>query len=708
MNEAFIREELISDNQQRASVFSGAAYYLDENGTSRPVDNNIYLNDMAEPGLFKYITKGNEFSVGFKASVCEEDFVTVLNKRGQKGKITYTLTGLFLYEEDTGRKYLIAAPQAGIPIIDGNAITYPDVFPGTALTFCITGDKVKENIILDESFLLNLTDPSKIGFNPYATKVVFGVKISSYGEMEQEDSGNILFNEADGNSYMFIEAITAKSAYPCKDKRINKNIEVFQGFYADTNEFLYGTTYRTSQVAVYPLEIDPSISLNSSRGITIDDWGGIDGGLNSTVLKAGGEGYTYDDCGSTAYGTEYRNILLKFDLASYVNATVYEDGTTPARLSMYLQTLAVYTTLSLFDHENWAETAPVAFSPIVPALAPISNSSTGWQTINYSIKNLLIKRKRQAAKNICFAIDSTNAGSNWPAQYAVFSNIVPNLPKIQFLYYTALNQNTPTSKAVGKVNVSWVNPGGLVSGDYHRIYYKKGTGLTADQIISGGQYVSSAGYNATTADVPGLEGSQNYCFVVVDTQVVSGVSYEGARSNVMEIKVLGYSDETITYHTLQQMILSDSILVPLRPVIEMLEESLAETIQQIIKPDQSVDDSDEPTESFKGIIQKMVYRGEEMDRTHTKYAYEQNLVRADFNGKKAPDDPLTGITLTATWNGEDLTEDIVGTHVLSDDWCDLVIMGGQPGKKYRIQCKGITEAGMKPEIVIDVNVIEDR
>jgi hypothetical protein len=532
------------DGNEITSLYPGITHYQDEGNNWSEVDNFIYENTGSKPQVYKYATKANSFIVGFKDRADAVKFVDFKHGRGAKGSVSYTLNGLFYYDPDTQNKVQIHSANPSIPVVDKNVITYPDVFNGVDLEFVVSETRLKETFIFESGFKNWLPDPVMLGFDPTTAKVLVSMTIhSKHGSQKTDKVG---LKGSDGMVYNWLAPATAKSA-------TNYNMPTTEVFNEQSGEYLYGINYRGTQLASYPIQLDPTLYIDRS----FQDEGYLhrSSSYNTQYQAVSGTALTYsyagvyysdDGKGNTAY--DVCREFSRWYITAYEHATIY--GT--VQVSYKPSTIGART-LSLEEIEDWyslntgfiSDTNDDAYKdwnrPVFNVLTNNLPQSYG----SYSGVNckdaLIVAKKRiapapEASTERIFAVrvranDENVASGATQGSYSVFYASGTNAPKLDFSSYTTFTQNSLTA-GNGQVTVNWTNGGGLVSGDKHRIYYRPGTGYTAQQIIDNNTYVESSAYNDTSKVVTGLTNDTTYSFVVVDMQNVGGTFYAGARSSI--------------------------------------------------------------------------------------------------------------------------------------------------------------------------------
>lgn len=535
----------VDDNgNEITSLYPGITHYQDEGNNWSEVDNFIYENTGSNPQVYKYATKANSFIAGFKDRADAIKFVDFKHGRGAKGSVSYTLNGLFYYDPDTQNKVQIHSTNPSIPVVDKNVITYPSVFNGVDLEFVVSETRLKETFVFKSGFKNWLPDPVMLGFDPTTAKVLVSMTIHSKHGFQK--TNKVGFKGSDGTVRSFLAPAVAKSA-------TNYNMPTMEIFNEQTGEYLYGINYRGTQLASYPIELDPTLYIDRS----FQDEGYLhkSSSYNTQYQAVSGTALTYsyagvyysdDGKGNTAY--DVCREFSRWYITAYEHATIYGSVTVSYKTS----TIGARS-LSMEEIEDWyslntgliSDTNGDAYKDWNRSVYNVLSSNFPQTYNSYTgvnCKNALIVAKKrvppdpEASTERIFAVrvranDENVSSGATQGTNSVFYASGTNAPKLDFSSYTTFTQNSPTA-GNGQVTISWTNGGGLVSGDKHRIYYRAGTGYTAQQIIDNNTYVESSAYNDTSKVVTGLTNDTTYSFVVVDMQNVGGTFYAGARSSI--------------------------------------------------------------------------------------------------------------------------------------------------------------------------------
>jgi UDP-2,3-diacylglucosamine pyrophosphatase LpxH len=491
------------DGTQTVSLFISPVHYQDEKGDWQDIDPSIIENTKSLPKIYDYVTKANEFSVGFKRLANENQFIRFTNQRGQGGAVSITLTGLYLY--DSGSKFLIASPTAAAGVVYGNTINYPGVFPGVDLEFISLETELKENITLHSDFKKTLPDPISLKYDPTTTRIAIGVKFESNNGTRKTE--RLAFLDATGQETIWVGAVQANDFN-------EKPLETFDQ-YSDTGDYLYGISYKDSQEAAYPIIIDPTIYTTS----TTSGYLGSNIGTGTKYVYGGGS----NPFRAGSDGTNYYRSYYRFDLSTYTGVTI---GT--GTFSVY-PTAAGSQTIALYQISDWLTLDTVDWAATVVRM--VGNYGS---TINqYVAKDVRADVAMKLGSWVAFYQKWVSEASGFNTAMLMHGSTAANKPKLDFTTYPTLTQNTATAGDT-QVTVNWTNSGGLISGDKHRVYYMAGTGLSAATVKGNNTYVETSDYADTSKIITGLVNGTNYCFIVVDVMMAAGNICMGTTSNVIE------------------------------------------------------------------------------------------------------------------------------------------------------------------------------
>jgi len=245
------------------------------------------------------------------------------------------------------------SPLAGAPIVFGNAISYPDVYPGVSLLYTLERNELKEEIVLTE--------------RPAAAPTLrFPLSLVGLTAL-QRPNGEIALRDAQLKTVFTMPRLTmVDSAGPQGSK---------EGAKTDAVDYSLSTSggKQTLTISpdwdwlrdgrrVYPVSIDPVVTLAPSTGTFV-----------RSDLSTPQSGATTYESGYVTAGNKIARTLVSFDLASLQGVTV-SAATLSARetwsASCSPSLVDTYQVTSSWDGSViWATQPSVASTPLGSALA---------------------------------------------------------------------------------------------------------------------------------------------------------------------------------------------------------------------------------------------------------------------------------------------------------------------------------------------------
>lgn len=283
-----------------------APVHFKENDKWIDIDSNIIMGSDG-----KYKNKANKFKISFSKDSKQTEF-TSFDIDGKSIKHSFNIVDKF------GQEYYTDINDV-VPTVEGNKITYKDIFNGVDIRQTVVSDGLKEDIIIKE----------------YKGKNSFVFKINMTGvEAVKESDGSISFyDKTNKNEVVFTIS---------KPVMMDSNIDPGSGEAQRSEDIYYELTQKDSNIylsiiadknwlessdRVYPVYIDPSTSASPTGDAYVtdkyptsnfnSDWNSIDGYYQ---LKSG----YYDSTTGTNYS------YIKFDLSSVSGKLV-----TAASLNLY-------------------------------------------------------------------------------------------------------------------------------------------------------------------------------------------------------------------------------------------------------------------------------------------------------------------------------------------------------------------------------------
>jgi hypothetical protein len=236
-------------------------HYPDVNNPNQwlEADTQIFQNTSPE-STYLYSTRNHSFHLHFN-HLCENRAIKFSYENGSLGRVYLTVQGIALYDQSIKQSQLfLPFDNCTISIINNdNSIIYDTQFVSIQYDSNLEG--IKETITLKDGFKNLIPDILESGLNPDTTYVVVK-SLFEYDNVEltQSDDGILEFYSG-GDKVFFVTNVTATSAN-------NKNIKNPLGQYED-NIYYHGISYKASQYHMYPIIIDPSISV-APNSLTIN------------------------------------------------------------------------------------------------------------------------------------------------------------------------------------------------------------------------------------------------------------------------------------------------------------------------------------------------------------------------------------------------------------------------------------------------------
>lgn len=299
---------LDSDGTYSTEISQKPIHFKNNRNEWQPIDNNLISNRSEQV----YENKANSFKVKFnKKHTPDSSFIEIEDKQGSAELMLEPL-------EHTNTE-----PLTVEGIVNGESITYPNVYPDIDMRYTVGVDRVKEDIIYPEK-------PSE-GFPDK-----FTYKMELDGMKVKENGGTIYLYDVDSNKplyyfeapYMYdsykpkgFQAVSGIESVP--EESISYDIEM--EYEVINNElFLHiipNKKWLEDSNRIYPITIDPTlVKLQSSTYVE-------DTNIRSAFPSQSGGSDT--ELGAGRSGTNVIRGLLKFDVSSIpVNSTIMSADVT--------------------------------------------------------------------------------------------------------------------------------------------------------------------------------------------------------------------------------------------------------------------------------------------------------------------------------------------------------------------------------------------
>lgn len=115
------------DGTRTARVFSGPIHYRDGSGAWKDIDTKLVVSS---PG--RYTNAGNSFSLDLSSNPADSNLATF--RLDPEHSVGFSVQG--------------AGTSVGVPLVTGDKITYPEIFPHTTLELTSRVDGLKEELVL--------------------------------------------------------------------------------------------------------------------------------------------------------------------------------------------------------------------------------------------------------------------------------------------------------------------------------------------------------------------------------------------------------------------------------------------------------------------------------------------------------------------------------------------------------------------------------
>jgi|GEM_PF-780127 len=305
------RQELIEKRTENSKTFSNddgtlttevsqkPIHYKNKHNNWEEIDNKLVENKSEQ--VFE--NKANAFKVKFDEQIANDPFLEVKDKQGS---VQLQIEPL----EHSNEK-----PATVKGEVDGEVITYPEVFPNVDMKYTVGSDRIKEDIIYNEK--------PKDGFPNQ-----FTFKIDTNGMDVKEVDGTIfLYDKKTEQKLYYFESPYMYDSYKPKDfKSISQiksipeeaiSYDIKLKYEMINNELFLNVVpnkeWLEDSNRVYPITIDPTLVKLQSDSYVVD-----------TNLRSGFPTQTGGndiELGGGRSGTNVIRSLLKFDLSSIPAAT---------------------------------------------------------------------------------------------------------------------------------------------------------------------------------------------------------------------------------------------------------------------------------------------------------------------------------------------------------------------------------------------------
>ncbi len=365
------------DGTKTTNIYTAPIHFKAADGTWKEIDDTL----MPQPDGSGYENTAGALDVEFADSGDQPSLIQVT-------------------DASTSVRFGLQGAQGSTATVEGNEITYVDIYPGVDLVFQVHGEQVKELLVLKQRPQVP------------AGRMTFRFPLTTRGlTAERTSDGVIKLVDSSGKTaftipklYMYDSYSNAQAREPALSEDIDITIEQ-----SGSNQLLKVSAdgaWLTDPARVYPVVIDPSLTKTPSLDTFVQSNIENTPQSDSDQLKAGY--YTGPD------GTFTARSLLQFDLSSVPSGSEINS----AKLSLYEnhsyscdpRRVDVYrVTDSWGSGVTWSNKPSFAADP-----ADTLNVAKGYSSacpggrINFDVRSIVNYWKNSAANNNGFGIRARN------------------------------------------------------------------------------------------------------------------------------------------------------------------------------------------------------------------------------------------------------------------------------------------------------------
>lgn len=407
------------DGSRVAEISSDPIHFTADDGSWKEIDNTL----TRQADGTGYVNAANDLDVKFAGSGSSSSLV----------------------DADYGAKALtlaLAGASNTQPSASGNKITYPNVLPGADLTFEVSGETIKEYLVLKSK--------PKIPSGPFTVRFPFNAQGLTVVET---GSGGIDFRNASGETVFSIPHLFMYDSYSTPESggehAISENIQLGVE-QANGQQYIKVTAdggWLTSSQRVYPVYIDPTITGKNPSLDTFVQSNILNTPQNtSTELKSG----YY----SGPEGTFTARSLLKFDLSAIPSGANISAATLSLwenhSYSCQNRVVEVYRVTSGWgDQVTWSNKPGFAASP-----ADTKNAAKGYSSacpggrVDFDVSSIVNYWKNSSATNDGFGIRAQSETDTYGWKKFA-SDQATNRPLLDVTYNTPPDAPDPQSPTGG-------------------------------------------------------------------------------------------------------------------------------------------------------------------------------------------------------------------------------------------------------------------
>src|ERR1035437_58530 len=450
------------------------------------------------------------------------------------------------FNASTKALHTIAQPTVGVtPIVDGADLSYVNIYPQTTIKLSHQPCGLKETITIASK--PTLPDPTSLGWLATDTWLCWTVKVNWAGWTPQgitngtEHSGQVTLSWANGVAYL--PPMWAVGADGHKLRVVRRFVRTSGQWY-----IIYGIPYKATQVAQFPIVVDPSTTVYDASDGRIVYYNGSYSYTSTSPSQEVGQDVAYN---SKGYDYYWFRAFEKFTLSGWAQRTigtptniqVYDTGNSGGSWTIICEEIADYGTL---DSSDWGATSLATITSTFP------HAQSAWNSADLQTRFIVNKNSSPYCVRFRGTLNDLLGTTTAFMQYYNSSNGT-SAPKLTITYYETQTQSALTSITATGMTANWTATGGLVTGDLQEVWYQAAASDpgwvsgSADPAANGWTLASgSIAYNAATYAITGLSGGTKYWVRVREVQVRSSTHYPGAVSGSQTGTTSGGGGTTVT------------------------------------------------------------------------------------------------------------------------------------------------------------------
>ena len=198
-------EEVIASRTARSKVFfdrendtyftrlyTKPVHYRDTSGCFREIDSRVVASSHPD---YAYEVARGPFKAYFKEDPLATESIRIEAASGQA--ISFRLAGAGYFDVSTRQRHLFTNLQTPAVAVSENALTYQNLLPGWLMRFSYHSNRLKEEIVLNQSARSLLPDPAGFNFNSDSTLVGFITELTFNDSLKAfiDDSIEVSLND---------------------------------------------------------------------------------------------------------------------------------------------------------------------------------------------------------------------------------------------------------------------------------------------------------------------------------------------------------------------------------------------------------------------------------------------------------------------------------------------------------------------------------